>query len=84
MGEVVRFPKHKWAHCGSDCNGCCLCHGGLALCTVCGGGEGSLPDHCPGGPMTNEQSDAVYAGRLNFRNGAWRNESSVVMTPVSV
>ncbi len=43
----------------------------LASCTVCGGGEGSLPTHCPGTRMSSDEADDVYAGRLDFKNGKW-------------
>jgi hypothetical protein len=55
------FKKHIQAGCfrpdtcGGSCEGCCL-----AICTVCGGGEGSLPTHCPGVRLTSEQEDAIY------------------------
>lgn len=51
---------------------CMICDGGLFLCGVCGGAEGSLPSECPGERMTTAQEEAVYAGRLDFRQGAWR------------
>lgn len=41
------------------------------MCTTCNGAEGTLPTDCPGVKMTSEQQDAVYAGRLDFRGGAW-------------
>jgi hypothetical protein len=43
----------------------------LASCRICKGGEGSLPRDCPGVAMTGEQQNEVYAGRLDFRHGAW-------------
>lgn len=48
-----------------------VCDGGLASCTVCKGGEASLPTHCPGVKMTAEQQDDVQAGRLDFAGGEW-------------
>lgn len=59
-----------------DCYGCAFCAGGLWACTVCGGLEGSMPSTCPGESMTAEQSDAVYAGRLDYRDGAWSEIAS--------
>jgi hypothetical protein len=55
------FKKHIQAGCfepetcGGMCYGCCL-----AICSVCGGGEGTLPTHCPGVKLTTEQQDAIY------------------------
>lgn len=50
---------------------CQFCDGGLALCVVCRGAEGSLPTECPGEPMTKAQEDEVYRGVIDFRNGKW-------------
>ena len=44
---------------------------GLASCTVCGGGEGSLPRDCPGVRMTADENDAVYARTLDFIGKCW-------------
>jgi hypothetical protein len=60
---------------------CMFCDGGLFACSVCGCLEGSTPDECPGVRMTEEQIDAVYGGRLNFRGGEWREECCQVMRP---
>jgi hypothetical protein len=54
---------------GHDYISCQFCDGGLFACTVCDGAEGSLPTDCPGTKMTTEQSDAVYAGDLDYREG---------------
>lgn len=54
---------------GHDYPGCIFCDGGLFLCTVCKGFEGTLPTDCPGVKMTEGQSDAVYAGMLDYREG---------------
>ena len=62
---------HIDAKCSGDCDGCMFCNGGLWACTVCGGLEGGMPSTCPGESMTAEQSDAVYAGDLDFRDGKW-------------
>lgn len=53
-----------------------FCDGGLFSCTRCGGFEGTLPSQCPGEKMTSEQETGVYAGRLDFREGAWVNAPS--------
>lgn len=59
-----------------ECTGCksayCLfCDGGLALCTVCGGGEGGLATECPGSRLAPAQQDQILAGQLDYINGAW-------------
>lgn len=47
---------------------------GVEGCHVCGGAEGSLPTCCPGRQMTAEESEAVYAGQLDFDRATmvWR------------
>lgn len=50
---------------------CNICEGGLAFCTVCNSGEGALPSECPGEPMTFEQSEEIFAGVLDYKDGAW-------------
>jgi hypothetical protein len=68
---VIPFPRHKWEHCSDpECTGCALCRGGLAVCMVCRGGEGSLPTDCPGERMHEVVEDDVYAGRIDYRAGA--------------
>ena len=37
---------------------------GLALCTVCGGGEGQLLKWCPGVRLTEEALEACYTGNV--------------------
>lgn len=71
-----RKDRHTPYHCSRECRGCAYCDGGLLLCTTCGGLEGSLPSTCPGTKMTEDQERAVYAGTLDFRNGAWTNAPS--------
>lgn len=61
---------------------CQFCAGGLSACAVCNSFEGATTDHCPGDRMTADQLDAVYAGTLNYRDGAWRAECCRVMRPV--
>jgi len=50
---------------------CNICEGGLGLCTVCGGAEGSMPTSCPGIRMTGTQADAVFAGTMDYVGGRW-------------
>jgi hypothetical protein len=39
---------------------------GLAQCSVCNGGEGSLPTACPGKSMGASLQQAVYDGDIDF------------------
>lgn len=76
--STIPFPGHHWARCTrKECHGCHLCHGGLAVCTVCGGLEGALPTDCPGERMDTDRIDAVYEGILDYRrNQGWVHEAS--------
>lgn len=73
--------KHQYwtaGECACDRPHCNICMGGLALCKVCGLYEGGLTTDCPGVP-SQDRSDDVYAGRLDFRNGEWVEEVSAHM-----
>jgi len=50
---------------------CKNCEGGLAVCVVCGGTEGSLTTDCPGEKLTSEMLDRIYRGEIDFRFGKW-------------
>lgn len=64
--------KHKYFECKCGEPICQFCSGGLALCTVCGGGEGSLTTECCGRRITKEEEDRIYKqGNLDFRDGKW-------------
>lgn len=65
------MADHTWIECRGCDAGCQFCRGGLAACSTCGGGEGSLPTECPGQRMSEEESDRVYAGLLDYKDGAW-------------
>lgn len=55
---------HVLHECGSE--DCFVCRGGLALCTVCGGAESSMPTACPGRRMTSGELEDVQACRLDY------------------
>lgn len=48
--------------------------GGMAICKVCGGAEGSLPTTCPGFRLSWAQEEAIYKGRLDFTEDGWKGE----------
>lgn len=50
---------------------CAICEGGLFICSRCHSAEGATTSECPGQQMTMDQSDAVYAGKLDYRGGQW-------------
>jgi hypothetical protein len=55
-----------------DCGTHCMfCEGGLSLCIVCGGFEGTLSTQCAGVKLTEEQLDLVYAQMLDFNQNRW-------------
>lgn len=45
--------------------------GGLAVCKLCGGAEGSLTTDCPGIKVPYYVGQAVYHKELDFRDGIW-------------
>lgn len=65
MNEHV---EHK---CNCHEMGCMFCDGGLFKCDTCNSFEGATTTDCPGVKMCQDQIDAVYAGTLDYRNGAW-------------
>ncbi len=71
--------KHSYVtHANCDREHCPVCHGGLAVCAVCGAGEGELTTDCPGVPVPVEIRAQVYAGQVDYRFGGWivRSEDS--------
>ncbi len=64
---------HVWVlHEGRNCEyGCLICDGGLAVCAVCRGVEGSLTTDCCGERLEGEALDAIYRGFSNFVGGIW-------------
>jgi hypothetical protein len=73
MNRSHTYLVHAPGQCPEDRH-CSICDGGLSLCTVCHGAEGTLPAECPGVKMTDEQQRAVYAGEINFTNGEWTRQ----------
>jgi len=65
--------KHKYYKCKQPCTkeNCQYCDGGLALCTVCGCGEGELPTDCPGFKLSGTTRSLIYGGKLDYKNGRW-------------
>lgn len=70
-GTPDTLTGHVAVTCNCHRTGCNFCDGGLWACDVCGGLEGSMPSKCPRDPMTAEQRDAVYRGRLDYRDNGW-------------
>lgn len=62
-----KFVEHK--NCTNDY--CAICEGGLALCEVCNGFEGSLTTECCGEKVPEAKLKQVYEGVLDFKNGRW-------------
>lgn len=67
---------HVWVnpHAGVTCDSgaCQWCEGGLEVCSQCDAFEGATPTECPKRRMAYDEADAVYAGELDFRQGAWQ------------
>lgn len=64
-----------------DRPGCMFCDGGLFSCSVCGSFEGATTTHCPGQEMYREYGDRVYAGQIDYRDGAWVEGACSPYTP---
>lgn len=77
MSTAHQMPERDDGHiayvCPQSCDKpyCSYCEGGLFACVRCNSAEGATTSECPGVPMTLEQVDAVYAGRLDYINGEW-------------
>lgn len=57
---------------------------GLHHCKVCGGAEGSLTIHCPGTKLPAETDEAVYAGLIEYVDGAWVPGAHQRMTALGI
>lgn len=60
---------------------CFICshvtRGGLGICKVCNGMEGSLTTHCCGRPLTGYEVYQIYnEGVLDYRDGFWVHKSN--------
>ena len=65
------MTDHTLATCTCGEWNCMICAGGLGICTVCGGAEGSLAPECPKRRLTFDELQEVY--RLNMER--WAAES---------
>ena len=61
------YEKHQEC----DDQHCDVCDGGLAICVVCGGAEGTLTTDCQGRAMSEEEQEAVHKGQIDFVEGRW-------------
>jgi hypothetical protein len=44
---------------------------GCVECEICKSFEGEIPTECPNRPMTIQEKDDVFKGRVDFRDGEW-------------
>jgi len=74
--------EHTFYECEcDDTTSCQFCEGGLSLCTVCRGAEGTLTTECCGRPITIDEEDRIYKKRtLDFIGGKWVK----IVVPTSV
>ena len=63
--------EHTWYKCTCGQTGCVFCDGGLGVCTVCGGFEGTLTEECCSFPLNEYLQEAIYKGGLNYVKGQW-------------
>ena len=50
---------------------CPICDGGLAVCEVCNGAEGSLPSECPGRKLSACEEEEIMLRNIDYKNGKW-------------
>lgn len=74
--EATAALKHSYYECSPECDdSCCqFCRGGLGLCTICKGFEGTLTIDCCGFELNSHILEAIYHGGLNYKNGEWSVE----------
>jgi hypothetical protein len=60
VGPLLHIEHVLETHTKCQRSNCMVCDGGLSICTVCGGFEGSLLDSCPGVKLTPEQHEWNY------------------------
>jgi hypothetical protein len=71
---IVIGRQHSYRTCSCHRTACHICDGGLSMCSVCMGAEGSLTAECPGRPITADEERRIYdEGTLDFRRGRWVN-----------
>lgn len=75
-----KTSSRSTAHVLHSCNEerCFVCDGGLAMCTVCGGGEGAMPTDCPGAKIAAPILDQIYRGEFDFVGGQWINKQPLL------
>jgi len=70
--------EHQYYECPPDKHenedyygGCPFCDGGLGLCIICGGLEGSLTSECYGKQLDENILELIYKKGLDFKNDHW-------------
>jgi hypothetical protein len=62
-----QFEKHE----NCQIQNCPVCDGGLSVCAVCGGAEGSLTTDCIGRKLDERELQEVYLGASDFVGNTW-------------
>lgn len=72
------MPKHKFYQCpgtSEQCREgmCPMCRGEIKRCVKCEGCNSDLPTDCPGDMMSVQETLAVAAGTMDYRDseGGW-------------
>lgn len=77
--RVVRITTHYWHRCEDP--ECFVCSGGLGLCKICGGAEGSLTTHCCGHALDGDVHELVQGGSLDYRADlSWHDPTTIKKT----
>lgn len=77
--DHIDINPHEGIRC--DRAGCMWCDGGLFVCRVCGSFEGATTTQCPKRGLTKDETDRVYAGTLDYRDGRWIDGQLSVHAP---
>lgn len=65
----MKHVRVQHNHC--ELANCPICDGGLFICRICNGAEGTLTADCPGIIINQEQQNQIYQGKLDYVNGKW-------------
>lgn len=73
------MSKHKYIQHDKTCDrpNCEVCEGGIKICLVCGGIEGTLTTECIGERLSSHMLDSVYEGAIDYKEGYWNHTPSI-------
>jgi hypothetical protein len=83
LSVIVDARNGHGGHVAKKCEPLCeKCRDGLGcvvtnlfICKFCKAAEGTLPQHCPGEPISYDDQQLIYTNTLDFHLGVWINRS---------